>query len=115
VPVFGRGKSRLELKKIQGFRKWGRRSHDAGRFEPSWDAGMAPQERGGGWSLMIFLARATRALRRASLNARSRRSFSPHPEEVTSKLGWIYFYGEIPTLRGREGNLVVLLLAERAR
>ena len=32
-----------------------------------------------GWSLMIFCARATRGLRRPSLDARSRRSISPHP------------------------------------
>jgi hypothetical protein len=29
---------------------------------------------------MIFCARATRDLRRSSLDARSRRSISPHPE-----------------------------------
>jgi hypothetical protein len=29
---------------------------------------------------MIFCARATRGLRRPSLDARSRRSISPHPE-----------------------------------
>ncbi len=32
-----------------------------------------------GWSLMIFCARATRGLRRPSLDARSGRSISPHP------------------------------------
>ena len=32
-----------------------------------------------GWGLMIFYARATRGLRRPSLDARSGRSFSPHP------------------------------------
>jgi len=32
-----------------------------------------------GWRLMIFCARATRGLRRPSLDARSERSISPHP------------------------------------
>ena len=32
-----------------------------------------------GWSLMIFCARATRGLRKPSLDARSERSISPHP------------------------------------
>jgi hypothetical protein len=32
-----------------------------------------------GWSLMIFYARATRGLRRPSLDARSGRSISLHP------------------------------------
>ncbi len=36
-------------------------------------------EQGGGWSLMIFCARATRGLRRPSLDARSGRSISLHP------------------------------------
>jgi len=38
---------------------------------------LAEQRRG--WSLMIFCARATRGLRRPSLDARSGRSISPHP------------------------------------
>ena len=38
---------------------------------------LAEQRRG--WSQMIFCARATRGLRRPSLDARSRRSISPHP------------------------------------
>ncbi len=32
-----------------------------------------------GWRLMIFYARATRGLRRPSLDARSGSSISPHP------------------------------------
>ena len=36
---------------------------------------------------MIFCARATRGLRRPSLDARSGTSISPHPREVTSELG----------------------------
>jgi hypothetical protein len=35
---------------------------------------------------MIFYARATRGLRRPSLDARSGRSISPHPWEITSEL-----------------------------
>ena len=38
---------------------------------------LAEQRRG--WRLMIFCARATRGLRRPSLDARSGRSISPHP------------------------------------
>jgi len=48
---------------------------------------LAEQRRG--WSLMIFCARATRGLRRPSLDARSGRSISPIPEEGTSKRGGI--------------------------
>ena len=40
-----------------------------------------------GWSLMIFCARATRGLRRPSLDARNGRSLRPLPKERTSKLG----------------------------
>ena len=32
------------VRKIQGFREWGSSARDAGRGEPAWDAGMAPQE-----------------------------------------------------------------------
>jgi hypothetical protein len=39
---------------------------------------LLPEQRRG-WSLMIVFARATRGLRRLSLEARSGRSFSPHP------------------------------------
>jgi hypothetical protein len=39
-----------------------------------------------GWGLMIFCARATRGRRLPSLDARSRRSLSPHPEGMTSEL-----------------------------
>jgi hypothetical protein len=44
-------------------------------------------KKGAGWSLIIFCARATRGLRRPSLDARSGRSVRPIPKEVTSKLG----------------------------
>ncbi len=43
----GRRESGRELRNIQGFREWGRGALDAGRSEPSWDAGMDPQERRG--------------------------------------------------------------------
>ena len=36
-------------------------------------------EQGRRWSLMIFCARATRGLRKPSLDARSGKSISPHP------------------------------------
>ena len=45
--------------------------------------------KGRGWSPMISCARATRGLRRPSLDVRSRSSISPHPWEKTSKLGVI--------------------------
>jgi len=32
------------VRKIHGFREWGSSARDAGRGEPAWDAGMAPQE-----------------------------------------------------------------------
>jgi hypothetical protein len=41
----------------------------------------------GGMEPDDLFARATRGLRRPSLNARRRRSFSPHPRERTSELG----------------------------
>jgi hypothetical protein len=48
---------------------------------------LAEQRRG--WRLMIFCARATRGLRRPSLDARSGDQLAPIPEERTSKLGWV--------------------------
>ena len=36
----------ITVRKIQGFREWERGAVHAGRGEPAWDAGMAPQERG---------------------------------------------------------------------
>ena len=85
-----RGESGRELRNIQGFREWRRGAFDAGRFEPAWDAGRATHGRG--WRLMIFCARATRTLRRCSLDARTRRpSRPPSREGKTSKLGGIYF------------------------
>ena len=75
---------------------------------------VADEEDGRGWGLMIFCARATRGLRRPSLNARSRRSISPHPWGITSKLGGInYIDGgrslravkdDLPTPSGGTGN-----------
>ena len=44
-----------ELRKIQGFRKWGGDAVDAGKVEPAWDAGMAPQRKGEGGSLVVLL------------------------------------------------------------
>ena len=96
------------MRNIQGFREWGRGGLDAGRFEPAWDAGR--DTHGRGWSLMIFCARATRGLRRPSpgltarlgvpMGGRVRKlravedQSAPIPEEITSKLGGSYFYGE---------------------
>jgi len=37
-----------DVRKIQGFRGWGRDKPDAGRFIPARDAGIAPQEKRGG-------------------------------------------------------------------
>jgi len=34
----------ITMRKIQGFGEWARSARDAGRDEPAWDAGMAPQE-----------------------------------------------------------------------
>jgi len=58
----------------------------AGLFRPGWIAKLVVYGVGGenckwgrGWKLMIFFARATRGLRRPSLNARIGRSISPHP------------------------------------
>ena len=72
-----REKNERELRNIQGFREWESGAVDAGKFEPAWDAGMAPQERGGEGGLLISRARATRGLGRPSLDARSRRPSRP--------------------------------------
>jgi len=48
VPVGERGESTKELREIQGFRKLGRDTLDAGRLIPAGDAGMDPQEKRGG-------------------------------------------------------------------
>ena len=74
-----KGESVKEFREIQGFRKLGRDTRDAGRLIPARDAGMDTQKRGEGWRLMIFCARATRGRGLPSLDARSRRSVSPHP------------------------------------
>ena len=37
-----------DVRKIQGFREWGRGARDAGKMKPAWDAGMAPQRKGDG-------------------------------------------------------------------
>ena len=52
---------------------------------------------------MIFCARATRGLRRPSVDARSGRSIKPHPER------------ERASLEGKDGCLLVPVLTERAR
>ena len=44
---------------------------------------------------MIFCARATRGLRRPSLDARSGRSFSPHPWEITRELASRFLMGDL--------------------
>jgi hypothetical protein len=51
---------------------------------PTWRPGARSRllKKGRGWSLMIFCARATRGLRRPSLDTRSGRSISPHPLET---------------------------------
>jgi hypothetical protein len=36
----------ITVREIQGFREGGRGAVDAGRFNPAWDAGMAPQRMG---------------------------------------------------------------------
>ncbi|MGH7146822.1 MAG: hypothetical protein ACREIJ_02840 [Nitrospiraceae bacterium] len=56
MPVLRRGESERELRKIQGFREWGRGALDAGKLGPAWDAGMAPQERGGDSLVVLLLA-----------------------------------------------------------
>lgn len=59
-----------------------------GRLRPASRAGMDPQERRGEGSLLISRARATRTLRRCSLDARSGSpSRPPSCEGKTSKLG----------------------------
>jgi len=48
-----------ELRKIQGFKRKGRVELDAGKFEPAWDAGIAPQEsRGGSLVVLLLVERA---------------------------------------------------------
>ena len=55
----------------------------------AWSVPMLAEQKGG-WSLMIFCARATRGRGLPSLDARSGKSFSPHPlEEKMSELGGI--------------------------
>ena len=78
------------VREIQGFRERSPLQNDAGKLGPSCDAGMDPQERGGEGGLLISYARATRGLRRPSLDARSGRSSRPHSrEEKANELGGI--------------------------
>ena len=57
---------------------WGMRGNRINRGEGQPGILLLAEQRRG-WRLMIFCARATRDLRRPSLDARSRRSISPHP------------------------------------
>ena len=54
---------------------------------------------------MIFCTRATRGLRRPSLDARSGRSTAPIPDEITSELGRIIYMYIGRSIRAVEGNL----------
>jgi len=56
---------------------------------------------------MIFRARATRGLRRPSLDARSRRSISPHPWGNNER-AWMSKFRCFPT-RPQRSHLVLLL------
>ena len=49
-----------ELRKIQGFREWERGALDAGKMKLAWDAGMAPQRRGGDRQPSFLLAERAR-------------------------------------------------------
>ena len=73
----------ITVRKIQGFREWARSARDAGRGEPAWDAGMAPQE--GRGQPGRPLARGTRTIRMCSFDARNRGSTRPPPKEIDKK------------------------------
>jgi len=58
VPIGLEPKDAREMRKIRGFRREGRGAIDAGKSDPSIDAGMAPQECEAG--LLVSFARGTR-------------------------------------------------------
>src|SRR5882672_4263358 len=63
---------------------------------------LAEQRRG--WSLMIFCARATRGLRRPSLDARSRRSISPHPWRENERAWREHLYRSTRAVEDQSGQ-----------
>ena len=68
-----------EPEENSGVQKLSERRVRCGDLNSIMRCGDGPARRERGWSLMIFCARATRGLRRPSLDARSGRSISPHP------------------------------------
>jgi hypothetical protein len=58
---------------------------------------------------MIFCARATRGLRRPSLDARSGRSSAPFPEKITSEIGGIIYMDDDRSMRAVKGSLTTPL------
>ena len=86
MPVSQRGKIGGELKELEGFRRRGRGAFDAGKPSPSRDAGIAPQEMGGGSLVVLLLAK-----RAASEGPPSTRALEDQPgrplKMQTSKLG----------------------------
>jgi hypothetical protein len=53
---------------------------------------------------MIFFARATRGLRRPSLDARSRRSISPHPWRDNEQAWTVHVYCSMRAVKGSLGH-----------
>ena len=63
---------------------------------------LAEQRRG--WRLMTFCARATRGLGRPSLDARSGRSFSPHPWRDNEQAWKEHVYRSMRVVKGSLGH-----------
>jgi len=128
VPVGEVKRIGRNVRKIQGIRKWRRGALDAGRWNPSFCAGMDPHGRAS--RLMIFCARETRGLTRPSFGLMARHGKSiakqsegragekylpvggsrvrrlcavedqsdPIPEEITSELGGWGGTSQVPIL-----------------
>jgi hypothetical protein len=107
VPVEEEQRIDRDVRKIQGFRKWRRGALDAGRLRPASRAGRDPQERRGEGSLLVSFARGTRALRRASFDARTRGSTRLPPKETgkrrSGEEGWRLLIFCARATRGLEG------------
>ena len=69
-------------------------------------------ERGKGCSLMIFCARATRGLRRPSLDARSGRSISPHPWRENEQAWKEHVYRSMRAVKGSLSHSLELRFGE---
>jgi hypothetical protein len=90
----------ITARKIQGFRELGTSPLDAGRSEPAWDAGMAPQKGRGGWPVDLPCSRNARPKKALVERAQWETKQATLPEEKTSELGGNYLISPVCGMHG---------------